>query len=189
MRKIVLLAGLAALLASCSTVPERPVAPAKPVITGKPLPYRWTQGNAPQAHQDAVAVFGRVALKPGGYLWAANIPAEGETKVVIDLLTQLFYVYRGEQLVGVAAISSGKKGDETPLGFWAVMLKKKKGYSRKYDNAPMPFMQMYDEKGIAFHAGPNPGYPASHGCVRLPLKFAERLFGLTKIGTKVIIEG
>ena len=80
MRKIVLLAGLAALLASCSTVPERPVAPAKPVITGKPLPYRWTQGNAPQAHQDAVAVFGRVALKPGGYLWAANIPAEGETK-------------------------------------------------------------------------------------------------------------
>lgn len=189
MRRIVLLAGLGALLASCSTTPQRPVAPAKPVVTGKPLPYRWTQGNAPQAHQDAVAVFGRVALKPGGYLWAANIPAEGETKVVIDLLTQLFYVYRGDQLVGVATISSGKKGDETPLGFWAVMLKKKKGYSRKYDNAPMPFMQMYDEKGIAFHAGPNPGYPASHGCVRLPLKFAERLFGLTTIGTKVIIEG
>jgi hypothetical protein len=54
------------------------------------------------------------------------------------------------------------------------MLKKKKGYSRKYDNAPMPFMQMYDPKGIAFHAGANPGYPASHGCVRLPLKFAEK---------------
>ena len=116
-------------------------------------------------------------------------PATGETRVVIDLLTQLFYVYRGDQLVGVATISSGKKGKETPLGFWAVMLKKKQGFSRKYDNAPMPFMQMYDDKGIAFHAGPNPGYPASHGCVRLPLKFAERLYGLTKLGTKVTIEG
>ena len=189
MRRIVLLAGLAALLASCSTTPQRPIAPAKPVVAGKPLPYRWTQGNAPKAHQDAVALFGPLALRPGGYLWAANIPAEGETKVVVDLLTQLFYVYRGDQLVGVSTISSGKKGDETPLGFWSVMLKKKKGYSRKYDNAPMPFMQMYDEKGIAFHAGPNPGYPASHGCVRLPLKFAERLFGMTKIGTKVIIAG
>ena len=189
MRKIFGVAGLALLLASCSSVPQpqpqRPVA----VATAKPLPYRWTHGNAPKAHQDAVATFGRLALRPGDYRWAASVPTEGETRVVIDLLTQLFYVYRGEQLVGVATISSGKKGDETPLGFWSVMLKKKKGFSRKYDNAPMPFMQMYDHKGIAFHAGPNPGYPASHGCVRLPLKFAERLFGMTKIGTKVIIEG
>jgi lipoprotein-anchoring transpeptidase ErfK/SrfK len=69
------------------------------------------------------------------------------------------------------------------------MLKRKLGYSRKYDNAPMPHMQMYDPKGLAFHAGALPGYPASHGCVRLPAKFAERLYGLTAIGTKVIIEG
>jgi lipoprotein-anchoring transpeptidase ErfK/SrfK len=189
MRRIVLLAGLPALLASCSTTPQRPVAPTKPAVAGQPLPYRWTQGNAPQAYQDAVAAFGPLAMKPGDFRWAANVPAEGETRVIIDLLTQLFFVYRGDQLVGVATISSGKKGDETPLGFWSVMLKKKKGYSRKYDNAPMPFMQMYDEKGIAFHAGPNPGYPASHGCVRLPLKFAEKVFGLTQVGTKVIIEG
>ena len=181
--------GGALLLAGCSTAPApRQVAVVAPVA-GKPLPYRWTQGNAPQAYKDAVAIFGPLRLAPGDFRWAPNVAAEGETRVVIDLLTQLFYVYRGEQLVGVATISSGKKGDETPLGFWSVFLKKKKGFSRKYDNAPMPFMQMYDEKGIAFHAGPNPGYPASHGCVRLPLKFAERLFGMTKIGTKVIIEG
>ena len=178
----------ALLLAGCATAPRpepRPVA----VATAKPLPYRWTQGNAPQAHKDAVALFGPLALKPGDYRWAASIPKDGETRVVVDLLTQLFYVYRGEQLIGVATISSGKKGKETQLGFWSVMTKKVKGYSRKYDNAPMPFMQMYDVKGLAFHAGPNPGYPASHGCVRLPLKFAERLYGLTRIGTKVIIEG
>ena len=182
-------AAAAALLAGCATAPPAPYVPPKPVVEAKPLPYRWTHGNAPQAHKDALALFGPLALKPGDFRWAPAVPETGETKVVIDLLTQLFYVYRGDQLVGVATISSGKKGDETPLGFWSVMTKKKKGFSRKYDNAPMPFMQMYDPKGIAFHAGQNPGYPASHGCVRLPLKFAERLFGMTKIGTKVIIEG
>jgi len=134
-------------------------------------------------------MFGRLALKPGDFRWAASIPETGEARVVIDLLIQRIYAYRGDQLVGVATISSGKKGMETPLGFWTVFRKQKLGRSRKYDNAPMPFMQMYDEKGIAFHAGPNPGYPASHGCVRLPLKFAEKLFALTKVGSKVIIEG
>ena len=174
--------------AGCTTAPVKqpaPVVAAQPA----PLPYRWTQGNAPQAFSDSRAVFGPLAMAPGEYRWAPAIPETGETRVVIDLLTQLFYVYRGDQLVGVATISSGKKGRETPLGFWAVMNKQKLGHSRKYENAPMPFMQMYDAKGIAFHAGPNPGYPASHGCVRLPLKFAERLYGLTSMGTKVIIEG
>jgi lipoprotein-anchoring transpeptidase ErfK/SrfK len=178
--------GGALLLAGCATAPVK-VAEA-PAPAAQELPYRWTQGNAPQAHKDAVALFGPAALQPGDFRWAPTIP-DGETKVVIDLLTQRFYVYRGEQLVGLSTISSGKKGKETQLGFWSVMLKKKLGYSRKYDNAPMPFMQMYDPKGLAFHAGKLPGYPASHGCVRLPLKFAERLFGLTKLGTKVIIEG
>jgi lipoprotein-anchoring transpeptidase ErfK/SrfK len=178
-------------LAGCSTAPQPKVAtaPAAAVHTPAPLPYRWTQGNAPQAHQDMLAAFGPLHLRPGQYRWLPVVPAEGEAKVVIDLLTQRFYIYRGEKLVGVSTISSGKKGKETPLGLWAVMLKKKQGYSRKYDNAPMPYMQMYDPMGIAFHAGPNPGYPASHGCVRLPLKFAERLFGMTKMGTKVIVEG
>jgi lipoprotein-anchoring transpeptidase ErfK/SrfK len=178
-----------ALLASCSTTPTMVRAPAAPALAKRELPYRWSQGAAPKAHEDAVALFGPLYMRPGEFKWSAQIPQAGETKVVIDTLTQLFYVYRGDRLVGVATISSGKKGRSTPLGFWAVMNKKVKGYSRKYDNAPMPYMQMYDSAGIAFHAGPNPGYPASHGCVRLPLKFAERLYGLTNIGTKVIIEG
>ena len=187
-RNVIVAAFGAALLAGCATAPKvvRAPPPAPPPVE---LPYRWTQGNAPQAHKDAVALFGPLYMKPGEFKWAAEVPQAGDTKVVIDTLTQLFYVYRDDKLVGVATISTGKKGRETPLGFWSVMLKKVKGYSRKYDNAPMPFMQMYDPMGIAFHAGPNPGYPASHGCVRLPLKFAEKLFGLTQVGTKVIIEG
>ena len=178
----------AGLLASCATPPPRVVERPPPPVPQE-LPYKWTQGNAPKAHKDSVATFGAVPLAPGDFRWTASIPEEGETNIVIDLLTQRFYVYRGEQLVGMSTISSGKKGKETPLGFWSVLTKKKLGYSRKYDNAPMPFMQMYDPKGIAFHAGKLPGYPASHGCVRLPPKFAERLFGLTKIGTKITIEG
>ena len=182
----------AALLAGCATAPPAPVVPvAPPAPVAQELPYRWTQGNAPQAHKDSLALFGPLNLRPGQYRWVQpeQFPESGEAKVIIDLLTQRFYVYRGDKLVGVSTISSGKKGKETQLGFWEVHLKKVKGYSRKYDNAPMPYMQMYDKMGLAFHAGPNPGYPASHGCVRLPLKFAERLYGLTKIGTKVVIEG
>ena len=132
-------------------------------------------------------MFGPLALKPGDYRWAANVPEAGDTKVVIDLLTQLFYVYRGDQLVGVATISSGKKGRETPLGFWNVMLKQKLGHSRKYENAPMPFMQRIDDYGIALHAGQLPGHPASHGCIRLPAQFAAKLYRVTDIGSEVLI--
>ncbi|QIL03098.1 L,D-transpeptidase family protein [Sphingomonas sinipercae] len=176
-------------MASCATTPapKVPQAPLTPVA--EKSPYRWSQGSAPEAYKAAAAKFGPLTLKPGEYKWVADLPKTGETKVVIDLLSQLFYVYRQDRLVGVSTISSGKKGKETQLGLWAVRTKKVKGFSRKYDNAPMPYMQMYDEKGLAFHAGKLPGYPASHGCVRLPLKFAQQLYGMTKIGTKVIIEG
>lgn len=180
----------AALLAGCETAPAPKVAQAPPPpAPAAPSPYQWSEGDAPRAHQDAVAVFGPLSLKPGQYLWAAKMPEAKDTHIVVDLAAQLFYVYRGDDLVGVATISSGRKGRETPLGFWSVMLKKKLGYSRKYDNAPMPYMQMYDAKGIAFHAGPNPGHPASHGCIRLPLKFAAKLYDLTTVGTKLVIEG
>lgn len=179
----------AGLLASCATTPPPAAVAPPPPAAPSMYPYHWSEGDAPKAYQQATAIFGPLDLKPGEYKWAADIPTTGETSVVIDTLKQLFYVYRDDKLIGVAAVSTGRKGKETPLGFWKVLTKKKLGYSRKYDNAPMPYMQMYDAKGIAFHAGPNPGYPASHGCVRLPLKFAEKLFGLTQIGTKVTIEG
>jgi hypothetical protein len=124
--------GGALTLAGCTTSapPRVAAAPAVRAAEPAPLPYRWTQGDAPQAYKDAVAQFGQLAMKPGQYRWAGAIPDSGETRVVIDLMTQLFYVYRGDKLVGVTTISSGKKGRETPLGFWAVMLKKQKGFSR-----------------------------------------------------------
>src|SRR5689334_19903775 len=155
----------------------------------QPAPYHWTQGAAPKAHWDMVAEFHRVGLKPGDYVWASSTPSDGDTKIVVDLLTQMAYVYRGEKLLGASTMSSAKTGHITPYGFWTILEKRPFYRSKKYDNAPMPFMQRIDDYGIAFHGGVNPGYPASHGCMRLPMKFAEKLYGVTKLGTKVVIEG
>ena len=191
-----LLLGGAIGLAGCSTAPAPapPVAVVKPVPVGEPIPYRWTHGHSEKGHKAMLATFARGGLKPGDYVWATDLPKEGDTKVVIDLMSQLAYVYRGETLIGASSISSGRGGASggrkaTPLGFWPVLEKKKFHRSRRYNNAPMPFMQRLDQFGIALHGGMNPGYPASNGCVRLPMKFAELLYGVTKVGTEVIIEG
>jgi lipoprotein-anchoring transpeptidase ErfK/SrfK len=182
-------AAAAAIVAGCQNAPAPKVALTSPAPKATELPYKWTQGAAPQAHKDMVATFNRVGLKPGQYLWAASVPKEGETRIVIDRLVQMAYVYRGDTLVGAATVSTAVKGRVTPLGFWSVLEKKPFHRSRKYDNAPMPWMQRIDEYGIALHGGKNPGYPASHGCIRLPMQFAEKLYKLTKVGSKVVIEG
>ena len=185
----------AALLAVCSTQSAAKIrlfgrhAPAARVVRPQPPPYRWTLGAAPKAHRDLVAQFGKVGLAPGQYVWAATVPAQGDTRIVIDRLTQMAYVYRADTLVGAAHVSTAKQGHITPLGQWSILEKRPFYRSKKYDNAPMPFMQRIDSYGIALHGGANPGFPASHGCIRLPMKFAQKLYGVTKIGTKVVIEG
>jgi lipoprotein-anchoring transpeptidase ErfK/SrfK len=187
--KWVIAAGAAA-LAGCQTAEAPKVAQSTPAAAASnESPYHWTVGNAPQAHKDLVAEFRRVGLKPGEYVWAAAVQVEGEPRIVVDLLTQMTYVYRGDKLVGASSMSSAKTGHVTPYGYWSILEKRPFYRSKKYENAPMPFMQRIDEYGIAFHGGVNPGYPASHGCIRLPMKFAEKLYGVTKIGTKVVIEG
>ena len=113
--------------------------------------------------------------------------ASGATEVVISLQDQLAFVYRGGQMIGVSTISSGKPGKDTPLGIFPILEKKRTHFSRKYDNAPMPFMQRLDQWGIALHAGLNPGHPASRGCVRLPTAFAAKLFAMTDVGDRVVI--
>jgi len=109
--------------------------------------------------------------------------------ITIDTANQVAFVFKGAQLIGVTNISTGKKGHPTPLGFWTINWKRPMYRSKKYDNAPMPFMQNIDDKGIAMHGGVTPGYPASHGCIRLPMAFAKQLYTLTKPGDKVVIEG
>lgn len=142
---------------------------------------------ATQARFDMLNAFGPKVLKPGQYLWRDVPDAEGPERVVISLGDQMAYLYRGTTLVAASTVSSGKFGNDTPLGIFAVHTKKPMHRSRKYENAPMPFAQFIDQYGIALHAGFNPGRPASHGCVRLPTDFAKKLFGTTAIGTPVLI--
>ena len=143
---------------------------------------------AAAARQDLIDAFGKKSLKPGQYLWR-KVDASGPARVVVSLGDQLAFLYKGDTLVAVSTISSGKSEKPTPEGIFPILDKKKFHRSVKYDNAPMPFMQRLDEYGIALHGGVNPGYPASHGCIRLPMKFAEKLYGVTQVGSKVVIEG
>lgn len=140
-----------------------------------------------QARSDFLETFGPRDLKPGAYVWR-DVPAgAGEERVVVSLGDQMAYLYRGNVLVAASTISSGKPGNDTPSGIFQVHTKKAMHHSRKYDNAPMPFAQFFDDYGIALHAGNIPGRPASHGCVRLPKQFAQKLFGTTDVGTTVYI--
>jgi lipoprotein-anchoring transpeptidase ErfK/SrfK len=125
-------------------------------------------------------------LEPGQYLWRKGSHS-GPPRLVISLSDQRAYLYRGDTLVAVSAISTGTEKHPTPTGIFTVLLKKPMHRSIKYDLAPMPFMQMIDSYGISMHAGHNPGYPASHGCIRLPAPFAAKLYGITGLGATVMI--
>lgn len=161
-------------------------------MTPAPVAAQDTQfvdaGQSAQARTDMTEVFGVDTLDAGQFRWASDIPASGPTKVVISLTDQMGYVYRAGQLIGVTTLSSGKLDHETPTGVFPILGKEKVHHSKNYDNASMPYMQRLNMYGVALHGGNNPGYPASHGCVRLPMKFAARLFELTSMGTPVIIE-
>jgi hypothetical protein len=142
---------------------------------------------ASQAGFDMFQAFGFKHLKPGQYLWRDVPESAGPERVVISLGDQLAFLYRGNELMAVSTISTGRDDKPTPTGIFSVLDKKSFYRSKKYDNAPMPFMQRIDQYGIALHGGFNPGYPASHGCIRLPVTFAKKLFGITDVGTPVMI--
>jgi hypothetical protein len=127
------------------------------------------------------------ALGPGQYVWDANNAASGSLLLTIDLTAQRVMVYRDGALIAASSISTGSMGRETPTGVFTILEKKVMHRSTTYDNAPMPYMQRLTSKGIAIHAGDLPGYPASHGCIRLPNEFAKKLYAVTELGTPVMI--
>jgi hypothetical protein len=106
---------------------------------------------------------------------------------VVGLRQQKITVYDSEGPILQAPISSGSRGYETPAGVFTLLQKNRDHVSNLYEDAEMPFMQRLTWSGVALHAGPLPGYRASHGCIRLPYGFAQRLFDLTSVGTRVII--
>jgi hypothetical protein len=126
-------------------------------------------------------------LKPGEYWWAPVVSPTGPVVVLVSVPLQVMHVYRNGVLVGRSSVSTGAVGHGTPAGVFTILEKKQSHRSKKYNNAPMPNMQRLTWSGIAMHSGPLPGYPASHGCIRLPYDFSTLLFSLTEKGGTVVI--
>src|SRR6266852_1980098 len=106
---------------------------------------------------------------------------------IVSIKSQQVTFYDADGWILRAPVSTGVKGRETPAGIFAVIEKDKDHHSTMYDDAWMPNMQRVTWNGVALHGGPLPGYAASHGCVRMPFGFAEKLFDQTRIGMRVII--
>src|SRR5438128_10023897 len=106
---------------------------------------------------------------------------------IVSIKSQQVTFYDADGWILRAPVSTGTTGRETPAGVFAVLEKDKDHHSTLYDDAWMPNMQRITWNGIALHGGPLPGYAASHGCVRMPYGFAEKLFNKTRIGMRVII--
>jgi len=153
-----------ALLTSAQAV-EKPSAHTKGTPTGKP--------TGP--------------LKPGEYWWNPKLSPSGPLMVLVSVPEQVMHVYRNGILIGRSTVSTGSKGHATPGGVFSILEKKQEHYSKKYDNAPMPNMQRLTWTGIAMHSGNLPGYPASHGCIRLPFDFSQLLFSATANGGTVVV--
>jgi hypothetical protein len=127
------------------------------------------------------------ALTPGQYVWAPELSPEGTALLVVNVATQRAVLFRNGVPIAATTVSTGAEGHETPTGVFTILQKKKEHYSNLYNNAPMPNMQRLTWDGIALHAGRLPGYPASHGCVRLPKDFSALLFDATTLGMTVVI--
>jgi hypothetical protein len=128
-----------------------------------------------------------VALKPGEFVWKPEASPSGAVVMIVSLPEQLVHVYRGGVEIGVSTCSTGKPGHRTPTGLFKILEKERRHTSSIYKGAQMPNMERLTWTGIALHAGNLPGYPASHGCVRLPLKFSALLYEVTHLGVAVII--
>ena len=126
-------------------------------------------------------------LAQGEFIWLGDVARSGPLLMIVSIDEQRAYVYRNGVLTGVTTVSTGKKGHETPTGVFTILQKNQDHFSNIYDNAPMPYMQRLTWGGIALHAGGLPGYPASHGCIRLPSEFARLLFEVTSTGMTVVV--
>lgn len=127
------------------------------------------------------------ALKAGQYLWAPQLAPAGPMLIIINRTTQRLVVYRNGVPIAVSTVSTGRAGRRTPTGVFTILEKQVTHFSSLYDSAPMPFMERLTWDGVALHGGSLPGYPASHGCIRLPHPFAKLLYSETRLGTVVVI--
>ena len=162
-----------------------------------PLPRRrWLQAAAfalaaaPLARTQARSQRKRRSaypIAPGRSFWLPELSPAGPVVAVVNLYTQHAQIYRNGIAIGYTSVSTGKRGYGTPTGRFQVLEKRRFHRSSTYGNAPMPWMVRLTWSGIAFHSGALPGFPASHGCIRLPASFAPQLFGALSLGDTVAV--
>jgi lipoprotein-anchoring transpeptidase ErfK/SrfK len=141
---------------------------------GPPVPLRRQQAR--RRHGKKVEASLKQAAKP-----------QGPLIIAISIQKQRLKVYDAAGFFAESPISSGMAGHPTPMGVFSVIQKQKLHHSNIYSGAPMPYMQRITWSGIAIHAGVLPGYPASHGCIRMPMAFAMKMWNWTKMGARVVV--
>src|SRR6266702_5856120 len=112
---------------------------------------------------------------------------QGPLVIVVSIDRQKVTVYDSNGVFAESPVSSGMKGHSTPMGVFSIIQKHKFHHSNIYSGAPMPYMQRITWSGVAMHAGVLPGYPASHGCIRMPMAFAVKMWNWTKMGARVLV--
>src|SRR5216110_4027817 len=128
-----------------------------------------------------------LALKSGQYVWEPERAPEGPLLIIASITEQVAYVYPNGIRIARSSVSTGRPSHRTPTGVFTILEKEVHHTSSIYKGAEMPYMERVTWGGTALHAGDLPGYPDSHGCVRLPLEFSKLLFGVTMKGATVII--
>lgn len=127
-------------------------------------------------------------IKYGEWHWnEADAPKDGPLVITVDLDARVLSVFRGGHEIAATAVLLGTQEKPTPLGIFPITFKKADHHSSTYDNAPMPFTMRLTDDGVAIHGTKVENGYASHGCVGTPTPFAEKLFGITKLGDKVYI--
>ena len=129
----------------------------------------------------------RPSAKTEAAVKETNAKPQGPLIIAVSIEQQKVRVYDANGLFAESPVSTGMKGHSTPMGVFSIIQKHKMHRSNIYSGAPMPYMQRITWSGVAMHAGVLPGYPASHGCIRMPMAFAVKMWNWTRMGARVII--
>jgi lipoprotein-anchoring transpeptidase ErfK/SrfK len=154
--------------------------------------YYWSDSDAGYYRPDPITQPRR--QKPSRHQAKKIVAPEKESAkprgpviIAISIEKQRLKIYDANGFFAEAPVSTGMKGHQTPMGVFSVIQKQKLHHSNIYSGAPMPYMQRITWSGIAIHAGVLPGYPASHGCIRMPMAFAMKMWNWTKMGARVVV--
>ena len=171
-------------------LPRRKTASATPSATSRSSATSAAASSGsrgPSSNSQAAETSRDKKDKKGKKEEAKKAAPQGAVYAVISLADQHVTVYDATGRIAQSRISTGMPGHPTPIGLFSIIGKERWHHSNIYSGAPMPYMQRITWSGVAMHTGVVPGYPASHGCIRLPDSFAQQFWVMTQIGNRVVV--